>query len=82
MGLIDHAGTATPKSDAALEHWEDFCKEIRTRLVTGKREYGDSSFERSLPRILSEIQDELKDVCGWSFILHRRIEELRKVLTE
>jgi hypothetical protein len=67
----------TPKSDAALEQWGSFTDEIRQRLESGKRAYGDSSFERPEERLITEIQQELLDVTGWSFILWHRLEALR-----
>jgi hypothetical protein len=69
--------SSTPKSDAALEQWGSFTDEIRQRLESGKRAYGDSSFERPEERLVTEIQQELLDVTGWSFILWHRLEALR-----
>lgn len=70
----------TPKSDAAIARFEGFTSEVRSRLEAGKRAYGDSSFETPLERMITEIQQELMDVTGWSFILFDRLEELRERL--
>ena len=52
-------------------------REVEKRLEKGAREYGDSSMERDTDDLLVEIQEELADVTGWSFILWRKIELLR-----
>jgi hypothetical protein len=67
----------TPKSDAALRRWPEFTGEVHARLDMGKRIYGDDSFERPLERLLVEIQQELMDVCGWSFIMWSRLEKMK-----
>lgn len=72
--------TITPKSDAALQQWPAFASEIYARLDMGKRTYGDDSFERPAERLIVEIQQELMDVCGWSFILWHRLESLKALV--
>lgn len=72
----------TPQSDEALAHFERFVSDIHSRLETGRRVYGDDSFNGPLSRTPREIQDELLDVCGWSFILWWRIEKLKRALEE
>lgn len=68
----------TPKSDAALQLYEEFSERIRIRLENGKRVYGDSSFERPIERLVEEIRQEVLDVAGWAFILYSRLDELEK----
>ena len=59
----------TPKSDEALKQYSAYTEAIHKRLEVGKQVYGDSSFESPLQQLLTEIQEELMDVSGWSFIL-------------
>jgi len=56
----------------------DFTLAIEKRLDAGAREYGDKSFGRDPAALLSEIEQELMDVCGWSYVLHRRVVTLRE----
>jgi hypothetical protein len=71
----------TPHSDAALEHhWSEFTSNVSRRLDAGRKVYGDTSFERPLERVVTEIQEELEDVCGWSFILWTRLQNLKQRL--
>lgn len=48
-------------------------REIRTRLEHGEREYGDSAFDRDGSELVKETQEELLDVCAWSYFLWRRL---------
>lgn len=59
-----------------LPYWEEFKKKLEGRLVVGAREYGDSSFKKRLPRTLQEIEEELLDVCGWSWLAYVRLRRL------
>ncbi len=63
-----------------LTSWPAFSARVRERLEAGRTEYGDTSFERPPGELLEEIQQELCDVCGWSFILFERLERLRRRL--
>ena len=76
-GALESMESITPKSDAALAQWPEFADEIYARLNMGRRTYGDDSFDRPLERLVIEIQQELMDVCGWSFIMWRRLEEMK-----
>jgi len=52
------------------------------RLGVGKHEYGDQSFDKPAPHTLDEVQQELLDVNGWSFILWHRLERIKARLGE
>jgi hypothetical protein len=59
----------TPKSDKFLdEYWPAFVADVTQRLNSGKRVYGDDSFDRPTVNIIGEIQQEHMDVAGWSGI--------------
>lgn len=66
------------RSDQALERFGEFAARIRARLESGKRVYGDSSFERPLVSLVEEIRQEALDVAGWAFILYDRLAELEQ----
>jgi hypothetical protein len=51
---------------SALEH---FLQQLRARLEAGAREYGDKSLVRSVAAIVNELDQELLDLPGWSYIL-------------
>lgn len=72
----------TPLSDAGLLAFDDYVAKIRQRLVSGKENYGDKSFTQPLVSLIDEIQAELEDVAGWSFIQWTRLERGRKKLQE
>lgn len=59
----------------------EFVAAIEARLEIGEREYADRpASSRPLDELLDEINQELVDVAGWSFLLWRRIEALRERL--
>jgi hypothetical protein len=43
-------------------------------MQAGAKEYGAVSFTRSPGDLAGEIEQELFDICGWSFILWYRLE--------
>jgi len=57
-----------------------FWLRLRERLEAGARSYGDASFRREPAELAGEIEQELLDVCGWAFVLWRRLGRLRAVL--
>lgn len=63
-----------------MSEWEsdfkEFRKQLKQRMLIGEEEYGGTSFDRHPTEIIREIQEELLDVCNWSFILWRRMENL------
>ncbi len=59
-----------------MADFEEFTKAIRKRLYQGAKEYGSRSFERPPAELLSEIEEELLDVCGWSYILWARLRDI------
>jgi len=48
----------------------------------GALTYGDTSFERPPGQLLEEIEQELLDQAGWSFIMWCRLEEVRERLKQ
>lgn len=61
-----------------LPGFEQFVGILRARLEVGAREYGDTSFERHTEAIIGEVEQELLDVVGWSYILWCRMHKLRQ----
>jgi hypothetical protein len=62
--------------------WTAFVAAVERRLKVGAEEYGDRSFDRPAPELLRELREELYDVMGWGFILHSRIKNIEKRLSE
>ena len=58
---------------------QEFFSRVRERLLQGAKEYGDKSFERTPEEIRKEIEEELLDVCAWSFILLTIIKQEKDV---
>ena len=57
-----------------------FFRAVEKRLRDGDREYAGASFTRDPADLCSEVQEELADVCGWSFILWCRLNQIRALL--
>jgi hypothetical protein len=53
-----------------LETWPEFMARVHARMQAGAKEYGAVSFSREPAGLSGEIEQELLDVCGWSFILN------------
>ncbi len=66
--------------DGALRRkvFQRFVDAVAERLEQASVIYGDRSFSRDPAKLLREIEEELLDVCGWSFILWCRIRRLRE----
>lgn len=57
-----------------------FIQTVVARLNKGRGAYGDRSFSKRPDDLVSEIQEELVDVCAWSFILWQRLENVSRRL--
>jgi len=58
------------------DEFKAFMQEIHSRMEAGHREYGDKSFLRPPLALVEEIKEEVLDICGWAFILYRRVSKL------
>ena len=58
-----------------------FRRKVLSRLQVGSREYGNGSFSRDPLSLLTEVKEELLDVCGWSYILFQRLERIERALS-
>ncbi len=56
----------------------EFFALINKRLATGERVYGDASFERPTAELIGEIEEELLDIVGWSYVVWCRLVALKK----
>ncbi len=65
-----------------LDRWPEFVEVVRTRLEAGRAAYGDRSFAAEPAALVTEVQAELADVCGWAFVLWHRLESLRARVAE
>ena len=55
-----------------------FIKELDKKLGRGFREYGDQSFDKPDSELRKEVEEELLDLCGWSFIRWVKLKENAK----
>ena len=60
--------------------WEWFLNKMKARLQAGFIEYGDGSFERCPLSLLNEVEEEILDQIGWSYIQLVRIQKTREKL--
>lgn len=58
--------------------FDEFHKIMKSRLQSGFLSYGDGSFDRKVTSLLDEIEQELLDVVGWSYILWSRIHHAKR----
>jgi hypothetical protein len=58
----------------------EFIDKVRSRLADGQRAYGDTSFERPVDELIGEVEEELLDVCAWSFIAWTRLQRAKSRL--
>lgn len=63
--------------DNPIEAWSAFTRAVAARLESGAAQYGNRSFDRPPGELAGEIEEELLDVCAWSFILWCRLRALR-----
>ncbi len=52
------------------ETWATMRPRCYERLLRGKVEYGDASFNQSLDHLIDEIQQEFLDAANWAFIAY------------
>ena len=65
-----------------LAFFDTFTAELKARLQRGYDDYGDGSFERPLPDLAREIEQEILDICGWSVVLLARLRALSRALAD
>ena len=64
------------------QHLAEFLARMTQRLEEGARVYGGASLRAPSSTLLTEIQQELEDVAGWSVLLWSRLEHLRAGLED
>lgn len=80
--MTDNTQLPPISRDAIVRKWPMYEAHVRERLITGARQYGDTSFNKSPSQLLDEISQELMDVTGWAFITWCIIQEMRQRLME
>lgn len=67
------------ESEEAVRH-RDFADEVRERMLSGRRTYGDKSFGLPFSMLMAEAQQEAVDLAGWPYMawrqLRRRLDAL------
>lgn len=63
------AGDSPASERAIKELFPVFTEAVHARLLTGARHYGDSSLQKSPAELVAEVEEELFDVMGWTFLL-------------
>lgn len=58
-------------------NYKEYFDELEKRLRAGAEEYGDTSFEKQNSRLIEEIQQEVLDIAGWSYILWKKLENIK-----
>lgn len=67
-------------SDAIRRNYRLFTIQLEERLYKGADSYGDLSFTRPCPELIGEVEQELMDICGWSFIVWCRLRKIREAM--
>ena len=62
------------------QYFKPFMDKVHVRMEAGAKSYGDVSFQKSVTDLLTDIQQELEDVCGWSGVLWGKIEMLKDAI--
>lgn len=62
-----------------MKPWTKYFEELEKRIERGAIEYGDKSFDKSTEKLLGEIQEEILDIAGWSYILWEKLERMKSV---
>ena len=59
-----------------------YFNKLQQRLEVGAKEYGNDSFKKSQVKLMEEIQEEILDIAGWSYVLWQKLENLKKKVIE
>lgn len=63
-----------------LRDFPVFAEEVRAKLVRGQTLFEDRNFSKTPVELLDEVQAELVDVMGWSYLLWSRLNAARHAL--
>jgi hypothetical protein len=69
------------KIENPMDNWPEFAEAVRRRMEKGRKNYGDASFFRPPEELAREVEEELLDVAGWSFILWTRLRALENKIS-
>lgn len=58
------------------DDWVEFMNQIHVRLNKGEQLYGEKMFCMPVSELRREIEEEVLDICAWSFGLWMRIKRL------
>jgi hypothetical protein len=58
----------------------EFLNSCKDRLEEGAKSYGNASFSLNPQMLIGEIEEEIMDVCNWSFILFMRLQKMREAI--
>jgi len=57
---------------------KEFIEKINKRLEVGELEYGKDKFMNQ--KLENEVEEEILDICAWSFLLFTKLQRLREKL--
>jgi hypothetical protein len=63
--------------ETKIKPWDEYFKILEKRLEAGAKEYGNKSFDKSVNSLIEEIQQEILDIAGWSYILWEKLERMK-----
>lgn len=78
--MSDQSHSHPMSSDAIHRYYRLFMIQLEERLYRGADQYGDASFRRPAGELVGEIEQELMDICGWSFIAWCRLRRIREAI--
>lgn len=66
--------------DWTKEDFLDFMQILLSRLEMGRQVYGMASLHKTQEELIEEVNQEVLDICGWSFIRWYQLrQELKKL---
>jgi hypothetical protein len=66
--------------DRPEDGFQEYINECWVRLQDGAKEYANHSFNLDPKLLIGEIEEELMDVCNWSFILFMRLQAMKDAM--
>ena len=63
-----------------LHRFPEFAEQVRAKLARGQVIFEDRNFSKNPVDLMHEVQEELVDVMGWSFLVWSRLQAMREAL--
>ena len=68
------------KDQNPLATFHTYTTRTLRRLREGQDLYKDRAFSADPISLLNEIQEEILDICGWGYVLYKRLDKVQRML--